>query len=87
MQQAGYLPAGSEIDVPLTYADYYFIEALTRYKKWVLGESSFVDLSHYSQKHFGHAEILPFSTCQMSIQQEKEITPLFIFSWLGRKIF
>jgi len=32
----GSLPAKSEVDVPLTYADYYFIEALLRYKKWVL---------------------------------------------------
>ena len=32
----GHLPANSEIDVPLTYADYYFIEALQRYKKWYL---------------------------------------------------
>lgn len=29
----GSLPANSEVDVPLTYADYYFIEALLRYKK------------------------------------------------------
>jgi rhamnogalacturonyl hydrolase YesR len=29
----GHLPAGSEVDVPLTYADYYFVEALLRYKK------------------------------------------------------
>lgn len=28
----GHLPAKSEIDVPLTYGDYYFIEALIRYK-------------------------------------------------------
>jgi len=28
----GSLPANSEVDVPLTYADYYFIEALLRYK-------------------------------------------------------
>ncbi|WP_184542263.1 glycoside hydrolase family 88 protein [Mucilaginibacter sp. FT3.2] len=28
----GSLPAKSEVDVPLTYADYYFIEALNRYK-------------------------------------------------------
>ncbi len=28
----GSLPAKSEVDVPLTYADYYFIEALLRYK-------------------------------------------------------
>jgi len=27
----GYLPKGKEIDVPLIYADYYYIEALTRY--------------------------------------------------------
>ncbi len=32
----GNMPQGGEIDVPLTYADYYFIEALTRYKKYVL---------------------------------------------------
>ena len=32
----GHLPGNSEIDVPLTYADYYFIEALIRYKKWYL---------------------------------------------------
>jgi hypothetical protein len=29
----GHLPANSEIDVPLTYADYYYVEALMRYKK------------------------------------------------------
>lgn len=28
----GALPDGSEVDVPLTYADYYFLEALLRYK-------------------------------------------------------
>ena len=30
----GHLPANSEVDVPLTYADYYFVEALLRYKKY-----------------------------------------------------
>jgi len=29
----GSLPENSEVDVPLTYADYYFIEALIRYEK------------------------------------------------------
>ncbi|MGK6350312.1 glycoside hydrolase family 88 protein [Parapedobacter sp. DT-150] len=29
----GSIPHGSEIDVPLTYADYYYIEALMRYKR------------------------------------------------------
>lgn len=28
----GHLPAHSEVDVPLTYADYYFVEAMIRYK-------------------------------------------------------
>lgn len=32
----GHLPGDSQIDVSLTYADYYFLEALDRYKKWVL---------------------------------------------------
>ena len=30
----GSLPHKSEIDVSLTYADYYFVEALLRYKNW-----------------------------------------------------
>ena len=29
----GHLPQKSEVDVPLTYADYYFVEAMERYKK------------------------------------------------------
>jgi unsaturated chondroitin disaccharide hydrolase len=29
----GHLPARSEVDVPLTYADYYFVEAMMRYKQ------------------------------------------------------
>jgi unsaturated chondroitin disaccharide hydrolase len=33
MHSVGHLPANSEVDVPLTYADYYFIEALLRYIK------------------------------------------------------
>lgn len=28
----GHKPAGTEVDVPLTYADYYFVEAMKRYK-------------------------------------------------------
>ncbi len=30
----GNKPKGSEVDVPLTYADYYFLEALLRYRKY-----------------------------------------------------
>ena len=29
----GSLPGNSEVDVPLTYADYYFLEALLRYSR------------------------------------------------------
>ncbi|MES2277199.1 MAG: glucuronyl hydrolase [Bacteroidota bacterium] len=32
----GSIPNKTEVDVPLTYADYYFLEALLRYKKWYL---------------------------------------------------
>jgi unsaturated chondroitin disaccharide hydrolase len=32
----GSLPHKSEVDVPLTYADYYYVEALLRYRDWVL---------------------------------------------------
>ncbi len=31
----GHLPGNSEVDVPLTYADYYFIEALLRLKNYL----------------------------------------------------
>lgn len=31
MHSTGSLPNGSEIDVPLSYADYYYLEALKRY--------------------------------------------------------
>jgi hypothetical protein len=33
MHSVGSIPANSEIDVPLTYTDYYFIEAMLRYRK------------------------------------------------------
>jgi unsaturated chondroitin disaccharide hydrolase len=32
MHSVGSIPGNSEVDVPLTYADYYFLEALMRYK-------------------------------------------------------
>ena len=34
----GFLPQNSEVDVPLTYADYYFVEALMRYRAMCLKE-------------------------------------------------
>lgn len=36
MHSVGSLPANSEVDVPLSYADYYFIEALLRYRKLLM---------------------------------------------------
>ncbi|MFD1816653.1 glycoside hydrolase family 88 protein [Pseudarcicella hirudinis] len=36
MHSVGSIPHNSEVDTPLTYADYYFLEALLRYKKWYL---------------------------------------------------
>lgn len=36
MHSVGALPFNSEVNVPLSYADYYFLEALLRYKKWYL---------------------------------------------------
>jgi hypothetical protein len=33
MHSVGSLPGKSEVNAPLTYADYYFIEALMRYRK------------------------------------------------------
>jgi rhamnogalacturonyl hydrolase YesR len=35
----GHLPGKSEVDVPLTYGDYYFIEALLRYKSLLENKS------------------------------------------------
>lgn len=34
----GALPLNSEVDVPLSYADYYYVEALVRYKRLLAGE-------------------------------------------------
>lgn len=36
LHSTGSYPAKSEVDVPLIYADYYFLEALKRYKDWYL---------------------------------------------------
>lgn len=36
LHSTGALPFNSEIDVPLIYADYYYLEALKRYKDWYL---------------------------------------------------
>ncbi len=33
MHSTGHFPGNSEVDVPLSYADYYYVEALMRLKK------------------------------------------------------
>jgi hypothetical protein len=38
LHSVGSIPHKSEVNVPLTYADYYFIEALKRYKDWYLNK-------------------------------------------------
>ncbi len=38
MHSVGSIPGNSEVDVPLTYADYYFIEAMMRYRKLIKSE-------------------------------------------------
>ncbi len=46
-RSTGHLPANSEINVPLIYADYYFLEALLRYRALVKGEK---------RPHFGQTK-------------------------------
>lgn len=41
MQSVGSIPHNSEIDMPLVYADYYFLEALQRYNTLLKGEKLF----------------------------------------------
>ena len=38
----GHLPANSEVDQPLTYGDYYFLEALHRYNDWIINGQTFL---------------------------------------------
>jgi predicted TIM-barrel fold metal-dependent hydrolase/lysophospholipase L1-like esterase len=52
MHSVGALPFASEVDQPLTYADYYFIEALLRYRDWYMdgGRSPQGDMVHPAPK-------------------------------------
>ncbi|MDR1683386.1 MAG: glycosyl hydrolase family 88, partial [Candidatus Symbiothrix sp.] len=43
MHSTGFMARGSEIDAPLSYADYYFVEALLRYKR-LLDKKPVVDV-------------------------------------------
>jgi unsaturated chondroitin disaccharide hydrolase len=43
MQSVGSIPHNNEINVPLVYADYYFLEALLRYDHLMKGKELFVD--------------------------------------------
>ena len=46
----GSLPAKSEVDVPLTYADYYFVEALLRLKKLMLKSTGLSDRRYWVEQ-------------------------------------
>jgi unsaturated chondroitin disaccharide hydrolase len=46
----GNIPGGSEIDVPLTYADYYFVEAMTRYLRYMKKEPIIDDYTFMKNK-------------------------------------
>ena len=52
MHSVGSIPHGTEIDVPLNYADYYFLEAL---KRSVTLKKAHTKLYRQTQKYF-----LPF---------------------------
>ena len=39
----GHLPANSEVDQPLTYGDYYFLESLHRYQQWIVNGQGFLN--------------------------------------------
>ncbi len=43
MHSVGSIPHNNEIDVPLNYADYYYVEALLRLQRVEKGEPAFVD--------------------------------------------
>lgn len=45
MHGTGNMPGSSEVDSPLNYADYYYLEALSRYRR-VLNHSPIVDLTY-----------------------------------------
>jgi len=38
LHSVGHLKVNSEVDVPLNYADYYYLESLLRYKNWILSK-------------------------------------------------
>ena len=42
----GHKPAGSEVDASIIYADYYYIEALLRYKKLSEGSDILANLDN-----------------------------------------
>jgi unsaturated chondroitin disaccharide hydrolase len=46
MHSVGSKPEKTEVDVPLTYADYYFVEALVRYKKLLNGSLKIAQTLH-----------------------------------------
>jgi hypothetical protein len=49
MHATGHLPGNSEIDVPLIYGDYYYLQALLRYRTRFAEPAKFVNLSARAQ--------------------------------------
>lgn len=50
LHSTGHKPNGSEVDTPIIYADYYYMEALLRLQKLQQGRSLYLNLNHYAKK-------------------------------------
>ena len=56
----GYLNENSEVDAPLTYADYYYLEALMRYKKQVLDKKDAPEELVFQSGFEPDSHVIPF---------------------------
>ena len=56
----GYLNENSEVDAPLTYADYYYLEALMRYKKQVLDKEDAPEELVFQSGFEPDSRVIPF---------------------------
>lgn len=83
MHSVGAKPANSEVDVPLTYADYYFLEALARRKKATAHPRLFLDDNTWSricrQLEDGSNEAL--TRMHAAIMEEAEELPANPIVW------
>lgn len=58
MHATGHLPGGTEIDVPLVYGDYYYLEALARYRARFAEPARMINLSTRAQVGEGDGELI-----------------------------